>query len=89
MDERIANPPGVDEKGKSIPSHIIDDAIAFNRQKNGLNNQTAPLDEETREMLITSIKTLIFAGHDTSASTLCVSPCAPLHKTEAATNSQS
>ncbi|PKX89031.1 cytochrome P450 [Aspergillus novofumigatus IBT 16806] len=32
---------------------------------------TTAMDKYTRDMLIASVKTLIFAGHDTSASTLC------------------
>ena len=73
MDERIGNAPVVDEKGKIMSYFAIDDAIAVNRQKNTSRDRSAPLDKDTREMLITSVKTLIFAGHDTSASTLCVS----------------
>lgn len=79
MDERISNAPAVDEKGKSMSYFAIDDAIAVNRQKNGSSDRATPLDKDTREMLIASVKTLIFAGHDTSASTLCVSP-PPRHK---------
>lgn len=73
MDERIVNGPAAvpaDEKSKY---YAIDDAIAANRDNKSVsNNSTAFVDKETRDMLITSVKTLIFAGHDTSASTLCV-----------------
>ncbi|KAL1861257.1 hypothetical protein Plec18170_001772 [Paecilomyces lecythidis] len=74
VDKRIAHGPAtapVDEKSKYF---AIDDAIAI-----GLNNKSisgdakASINKDTREMLIASVKTLIFAGHDTSASTLCVS----------------
>ncbi|KAJ9200740.1 hypothetical protein DTO164E3_3890 [Paecilomyces variotii] len=72
VDKRIAHGPAtapVDEKSKYF---AIDDAIAI-----GLNNKSisgdakASVNKDTREMLIASVKTLIFAGHDTSASTLC------------------
>lgn len=86
IDERAANPPGADEKGVNLPFHAIDDAIAWNREQNGSTDPRAPLDKETRDMLITSIKTLIFAGHDTSASTLCVSLCIPFNTATADTN---
>ncbi|ORY61464.1 putative cytochrome P450 [Pseudomassariella vexata] len=60
VDERIVHVP--DEKSKY---HAIDEAIATNRDYHSLS------DKETRDMLIASVKTLIFAGHDTSASTIC------------------
>ncbi|KAI1121083.1 putative cytochrome P450 [Nemania abortiva] len=45
-----------------------DYAIHANRKN--INSQGV-VEKETREMLMASVKTLIFAGHDTSASTLC------------------
>ncbi|OJJ40146.1 hypothetical protein ASPWEDRAFT_33466 [Aspergillus wentii DTO 134E9] len=57
VDERIMNGPA----NKQRP-YAIDEAISYNGK-----NQNA----ETRSMYIDSVKTLIFAGHDTSASTLC------------------
>ncbi|OQE40102.1 hypothetical protein PENCOP_c006G06955 [Penicillium coprophilum] len=42
------------------------------------SSPTASMDKYTRNMLIALVKTLIFADHDTSASTLCVSPSQPL-----------
>lgn len=74
VDNRAALEPEVDEKGKNLSYHAIDDAIAVSRQRKGTNDHTKPLDKEARNMLITSVKTLIFAGHDTSATTLSVSP---------------
>lgn len=66
VDDRIINGP-VD---KSM-HHAIDEAISFNNRNN-------KMDGETRDMLIASVKTLIFAEHDTSASTLCVSTASPM-----------
>lgn len=68
VDDRINNRPS--EKSRY---HAIDDAIAVNRDDKTGSNETGVSDKEMREMLIASVKTLIFAGHDTSASTLCVS----------------
>jgi len=59
VDDRIINSPI--EKNMN---YAIDDAISF-------NNRNRNMGTETRDMLIASVKTLIFAGHDTSASTLC------------------
>lgn len=69
VDERMTNGPSV--TGDEENYYAIDDAIAANRGvKRVSNNYT---EDETRDMLISQVKTLIFAGHDTSASTLCVS----------------
>jgi cytochrome P450 len=73
VDRRITTGPSAvmaDEKAKF---YAIDDAIAANQNKGIVNGPTTQVNKETRDMLIASVKTLIFAGHDTSASTLCVS----------------
>ncbi|KAK2768751.1 hypothetical protein FQN54_000607 [Arachnomyces sp. PD_36] len=71
VDQRITTGPSAlmaDEKAKY---YAIDDAIEATRNKGLLNDSTTRVNKETRDMLIASVKTLIFAGHDTSASTLC------------------
>ncbi|GES65079.1 cytochrome P450 [Aspergillus terreus] len=70
VDQRVVMGP------TSIPSdkakyYAIDDAIATSRTLNKTIPPTTSMDRDTRDMLIASVKTLIFAGHDTSASTLC------------------
>ncbi|KAJ5123994.1 uncharacterized protein N7515_007819 [Penicillium bovifimosum] len=69
VDERVASGPTAipSEKAKF---YAIDDAISTSRTLNKAPPTTA-VDKSTRDMLITSVKTLIFAAHDTSASTLC------------------
>jgi cytochrome P450 len=78
VDQRVVSGP------TSIPSdkakyYAIDDAIATSRTLNKTIPPSTSMDKDTRDMLIASVKTLIFAGHDTSASTLCVSHSQPLH----------
>ncbi|KAL5360639.1 cytochrome P450 [Aspergillus floccosus] len=70
VDHRIVGGPTAipSEKGKY---YAIDDAIATSRNLNKTIPPTTSMDRYTRDMLIASVKTLIFAGHDTSASTLC------------------
>ncbi|KAH8658231.1 cytochrome P450 [Xylariales sp. PMI_506] len=70
VDDRMNNGPATkSEEEKDTMFYAIDDAIAANRDGKGVLADTKP--KETREMLISQVKTLIFAGHDTSASTLC------------------
>jgi cytochrome P450 len=77
VDQRVVSGPTAvpSEKAKY---YAIDDAIATSRNLNKSIPPTTAMDKYTRDMLIASVKTLIFAGHDTSASTLCVSPLQPL-----------
>ncbi|KAJ5554882.1 hypothetical protein N7535_007325 [Penicillium sp. DV-2018c] len=72
VDERVLSGPtaSLSEKGTG-KYYAIDDAIAASRTLNKSIPPTTSMDKSTRDMLITSVKTLIFAGHDTSASTLC------------------
>ncbi|KAI2786149.1 hypothetical protein POX_g08531 [Penicillium oxalicum] len=71
VDQREANSPrGI--IGEKAGQFAIDDAIICSRTINkSIKTPTPAIDRDTREMLIASVKTLIFAGHDTSASTLC------------------
>lgn len=74
VDERFSNGPTAAPEGDKRKYYAVDAAIeTSNSRKKVSANSVRRLDKETRDMLITSVKTLIFAGHDTSASTLCVS----------------
>ncbi|KAJ5475726.1 hypothetical protein N7539_008013 [Penicillium diatomitis] len=57
--------------GEKAQQFALDDAIICSRTLSKTMSPTSSIDKDTREMLIASVKTLIFAGHDTSASTLC------------------
>ncbi|KGO64317.1 Cytochrome P450 [Penicillium expansum] len=70
VDQRVISGPTAIPSEKAI-YYAIDDAIATSRTLNKTIPLNNSVDKYTRDMLIASVKTLIFAGHDTSASTLC------------------
>lgn len=73
VDQRVVNGPTAVSEKDNAKHYAIDDAIAANKRGKLVKGAKTSMDNETRDMLIASVKTLIFAGHDTSASTLCVS----------------
>ena len=70
LDERFA---GRQSRGRS--KHVIDLALETYLKEikgsSGDDTQTKQLDPEFKEAAISNVKTMLFAGHDTTSSTIC------------------
>ncbi|KAF2497375.1 putative cytochrome P450 [Lophium mytilinum] len=70
VQDRVAKPDPINAEGKKVKKHhFVDLALeAFNEQTDGKVTGISP---QFLEMMTSQIKSVIFAGHDSSANTVC------------------